>query len=181
MKLLSKMFVVVLVVLVLLVALVYFFQRNGKVDEDIIPVVNPYEYEEDVEIEKNNLDIRGESEFTTTVTGYLEVLNEELYDQEWDFAYIAISGFGEPSIESKLGDEKLNESGHILFRLGCFEEGEIIGEKYYDDSEDYVDEKTLEALLDSNLDNQVDLELQFGYHLGRGCVCCNLVHKIRVK
>lgn len=136
--------------------------------------------------ENKNYDMSGTAKFETIVNGYLKVEEEEIFDEKIDIPYLVITGFAEEgfqkSIESLITDgNSVNKraTGLFYFNLGCFEDGKIKGNNY--PNEDlYLDTDTSNAILSSTVEEPVKLKLYFGYHEGRGCICCNLAHQIRV-
>ncbi len=139
-----------------------------------------------LEKSENEYDIFGGSEFDTEVTGYLETREEEVFGENVNTAYFAITDFEDinfrKSIEAgiKEGNSVNKKSGNLyLFNLGCLKNFRIVGMDYGDEVP-YLDDRTEKTILNSSKSSPVSLKLRFGLHPGAGCTCCNLAHSIRI-
>jgi hypothetical protein len=142
--------------------------------------------EKKIEVVENNYNIFGESKFDTIVKGYLEVKEKQVFDSTIPTAYFVITEFADNGFRESLEEGisqrntvNMKENDMYKFNLGCFGDGKIEGIEYEADKV-YIDESTQEKIIGSSLNNQVSLVLSFGYHLGRGCDCCNLAHSVRI-
>ncbi len=130
---------------------------------------------------------------TSIVEGYLEILEgptSEVYDLGDTVSkvpYLAITDFSDIALEEALikavqEGNSINRiiDNEVFFNLGCYDssELEIVGEKHTE--EDYMNQETHEAILNSNSANPILLELTFGDLPETSCICCNLAHTIRV-
>jgi len=84
------------------------------------------------------------------------------------------------SLEQKIAEGngvnlKDKNDGNILFNLGCLKDGEIIADGK---GQDYIDEETQKAILESTKDNPVTIVFHFEPELGRGCLCCSFANKV---
>jgi len=136
--------------------------------------------------QQSSYDIFGTAEFDTEVDGYLQVTEKEVFGEKMDIPYLVITRFDDEgfqeSIESGVDEGNTvnkKENGSYYFNLGCLEDGKIKSFDY-DGKNPYLDEATQAALLSSTADKPVRLKLSFGYHEGKGCVCCKLAHQIRI-
>lgn len=132
----------------------------------------------------------GDDEFDAAVCGYLVKKIENVPfvedDSKQTNAYLNVVEFA----DSKFKDSVLKtifEEGNTVNRasgqavelnLGCLQKGEITGISYQSDP--YIDAKTMASILASSVEKPVPLLLSFGIHDGRGCNCCNLMHKVRL-
>jgi hypothetical protein len=137
--------------------------------------------------EEKQYGIFGDSEFDTIVSGYLEIKEVEgLEGSKITNAYFVITEFYEEELRESIeeGIERgnsvnLKENGFYKFNLGCFKDGRIEGVEYEKDKV-YMDDETMEKILNSSRENPISIVLYFGLHGGFGCVCCNLAHQVRV-
>jgi len=182
-----------LVVLLVIVAGIGVYSYLEKSSAPVKEGLNKKEVEETVETKIENskgasYDIFGGSEFKTAVEGYLEVKDKEGFEGEKNpTAFLVITKFYnekfKESIEKGIDEGNtvnIKENGKYKFNLGCFKNGSIQGIEYKKGTE-YIDDSTMQAILNSTPEKPVKLELYFTEHLGTGCVCCNLAYKIRVQ
>jgi hypothetical protein len=142
--------------------------------------------EDNIEIVNNNYNIFGEDKFDTIVKGYLEMKEIERFDSVISTAYFIITEFNDDGLRKSI-EEGIDQRNTVNIKegdlyglnLGCFRGGRIEGIEYEVDTA-YIDDYTQEKIISSSLENQVSLILSFGYHLGRGCDCCNLAHSVRI-
>lgn len=138
----------------------------------------------------NNYSMLGNDEFDTAVCGYLvkKVENVPFIDDGskqtntyFNVVEFADSNFKDSVLKtiSEEGNTINQASGQAIeLNLGCLEKGSISGISYQSDP--YIDAKTMASILASSAENPVPLVLSFGIHDGRGCNCCNLMHKVRL-
>ncbi|MFH2105571.1 MAG: hypothetical protein ABII72_05055 [Parcubacteria group bacterium] len=130
--------------------------------------------------------IFGEDTFDTIVCGYLETVEEEVWDEKQTNAYFAIKSFYhdgfKQSIEKGIAEgnsvNNKKSDGTYLFNLGCYSDGKVSG-RDYETGVSYIDDAAQNALQNSSIDKPVSIILSFGLHGGSGCSCCNLAHKVR--
>ena len=137
----------------------------------------------------SNYDMFGRSEFSTRVSGYVELkdtFSGEGGDIPVTIPYFVVTKFYDPEFQVAINaglDEgntvNTKEGGLYKFNLGCFENNTIEGIEYEPEKE-YINEETAAEILASSEDNQIDIVLFFGFHGGSGCVCCNLAHQIQI-
>jgi hypothetical protein len=75
------------------------------------------------------------------------------------------------TINEKDGDD-------ILFNLGCLESGRIEVDRI--DIDNYINEETRKAILESNEKNPVKIILKLDTSEGHGCRCCSFAEKVRL-
>lgn len=130
--------------------------------------------------------IFGTDTFDTIVCGYLKLEEEEIFGEKTTTSYLAIieasdDGFIQAVDSGIQIGNSVNRKGayYFEFNLGCFKDGKIVGADY-EGEEPYMDAASQSAILNSSPENPVSLKLSFGPHLGRGCICCNLAHQVRI-
>lgn len=130
--------------------------------------------------------IFGTDTFDTLVCGYLKLEEEEVFGEMTTTSYLAIvdasdDGFIQ-AVDSgiKMGNS-VNRKGayYYEFNLGCLKDGKITGTEY-EGEKPYMDQETQQTILESSPERLVYLKLSFAPHPGRGCICCNLAHQIRL-
>lgn len=137
-----------------------------------------------------NYSMLGDDEFDTAVCGYLVKKTENVPfiddGSKQVNAYLNVVEFADSKFKdsvlktiSEEGNTINQASGQIVeLNLGCLQKGEITGISYQSDP--YIDAKTMASILASSVEKPVPLVLSFGIHDGRGCNCCNLMHKVRL-
>jgi hypothetical protein len=133
-----------------------------------------------------NYHIFGGSEFDTLVCGYLFTRQEQIFDERVTVAYLRITTAPDRNFirAIKRGINKGNSVNFVrnnayYFNLGCLKKGEIEGTEY-DRRYAYLTDRVEKYILQSTPQQPVKLILSFGKHIGSGCECCNLAHRIRL-
>jgi hypothetical protein len=131
-------------------------------------------------------DIFGGSEFDTLVCGYLFTQPEENFDTRITVAYLRIINAPDRRFLRSMKREidRGNSVNFVRdkayhFNLGCLKNGKIQGIKY-DRRYPYLTDRVEQSILRSTPQQPVRLILSFGKHIGSGCECCNLAHRIRL-
>lgn len=137
-----------------------------------------------------NYSMLGDDEFDTAVCAYLvkETVNVPFTEDgsKQINAYLNVLEFADNKFKesvlktiSEEGNTVNQASGQVVkLNVGCVEKGTITGISYQTDP--YVDAETMNAILNSSVEKPIPIILSFGIHDGRGCNCCNLMHKIRL-
>jgi len=151
---------------------------------------SPCDFSKDVELRPGvTYDQFGSEEFDTVVCGYFSHQEEEIFEEMYDIAYLNVVEFMEDEFRQSLDAgfdmgntvNALQNGQTYALNLGCYEKGKIIGTNYENPSEEYYfDQKTMDAILNSTPEKPVSVILSYGFHEGRGCTCCNLMHDINL-
>lgn len=141
-------------------------------------------------------DIFGWEEFNTIVCGYLVNKSISCDDEDiWscmEKPYFAVSRFCDSGFEKALQNSinwwnSINKYENEIYylNLGCYKENKIIGDNLTCNvnsacgENNYIDDKTMSAILSSNAWQNVCILLNFVRHPATSCDCCNLANQIK--
>lgn len=124
----------------------------------------------------------GNYEFDTLLCGYLKVREEKIFGENYSSAYLAITEFYSDAFKDHL--DKLFAEGNTynakegdtyLFRLGCYEDGEI---KRLNENINTTITKTLNDATDTN---PATVKLSFGIIDGHDSPCGSMAKLITIR
>lgn len=154
------------------------------------PATNLCDFSKNVSLRPGKtFDMYGTETFDTVICGYVLLRDEmggEASNVPITVPYFVIIRFADRGFEESVSKSvssgngvNSKEGGSYLFNLGCCKEGHIEGIERADGNP-YIDQQSESAILSSTPAKPVMIILSFGKHLGSGCVCCNLAHRVRL-